>query len=132
MSVCNHGAPLVAMQDASKRGIRFGLASDLTETKMRKTVLTILGALLMAGSVVQIASATDGVSSTTEPHMRKAYRTHTAANERFLNANNASESRASASCQDREPGNPYNPQTDYTGWSSWRESGAWDSRNDCW
>jgi hypothetical protein len=132
MFVCNHGVHLVAVQDASKRGVRFGLASDLTETKMRKTVLTILGALLMAGSVVQIASATDGVSSTTGHHMRKTYWTHTAANERFLNANNASESRASASCHDREPGNPYNPQTDYTGWSSWRESGAWDSRNDCW
>lgn len=48
MFVCNHGVHLVAVQDASKRGVRFGLASDLTETKMRKTVLTILGALLMA------------------------------------------------------------------------------------
>ncbi|OIQ69752.1 hypothetical protein GALL_486430 [mine drainage metagenome] len=99
---------------------------------MRKTILTILGALLMAGSAIQIALATDQVSSTTEHHMHKVRRMAAAASEQFLNANNASEGRANASCQNREPGNPYNPQTDYTGWSSWRESGAWDSRNDCW
>jgi hypothetical protein len=92
---------------------------------MRKTILTILGALLIAGSAVQMASAT-------EHHVRKAHRAPVAANEQFLNANNSSERQANASCQNREPGNPYNEQTDYTGWSSWRESGAWDSRNDCW
>ncbi|MGB9118636.1 hypothetical protein [Bradyrhizobium sp.] len=91
---------------------------------MRKTVLTILGALLLAGSV-QMASAT-------EHHMRKAHQMPTAESEQFLNVNNASEGHANASCQNRGPGNPYNPQTDYTGWSAWRESGGWDSRNDCW
>lgn len=93
---------------------------------MRKTVMIALGALLIAGSAVQMASAT------TENHAHKAHRAQVAANDQFLNANNSSASRANASCQSREPGNPYNPQTDYTGWSSWRESGAWDSRNDCW
>lgn len=90
---------------------------------MRKTVLAILGTLLIAGSAVQMASAT-------EHHMRKAHRAP--ASEQFLNANNSTASGAAGSCQNREPGNPYNPQTDYTGWASWRESGAWDSRNDCW
>ena len=93
---------------------------------MRKTVLTILGTLLIAGSAVQMASAT------TEHHARKAHPAHAVASEQFLNANNSSASGANASCQNREPGNPYNPQTDYTGWSSWRENGAWDSHNDCW
>jgi hypothetical protein len=96
---------------------------------MRKTALTILGALLIAGSAIQMASATEEVNSTTAHHTHKAQRTPVAANAQFLNANNSS---ANGSCQNREPGNPYNPQTDYTGWSSWRESGAWDSRNDCW
>jgi len=99
---------------------------------MRKTVLTILGTLLIAGSAIQMASAADDVNSTTEHHARKAQRTPVAANDQFLNANNSSAGGANASCQYREPGNPYNPQTDYTGWSSWRENGAWDSRNDCW
>lgn len=93
---------------------------------MRKTVTIILCALLIAGSAVQMASAT------TEHHARKAHRTPAAASEQLLNANNSSASGANASCQNREPGNPYNPQTDYMGWSSWRENGAWDSRNDCW
>ncbi len=93
---------------------------------MRKTVLTILGALLIAGSAVQMASATTG------HHARKAHRAHVAASEQFLNANNSGAGGAIASCHNREPGNPYDPQTDYTGWSSWRENGAWDSRNDCW
>jgi hypothetical protein len=91
---------------------------------MRKTVLTILGALLLAGSAVQMASATE--------HTRKAHRTPAAASDEFLNANNASEGRVNASCQNREPGNPYNPQTDYQQWSAWRQNGGWDSRNDCW
>ena len=93
---------------------------------MRKTVMIALGALLIAGSAVQMASATTGHQA------RKAHRAQVAATEQFLNANNSNASGANASCQNREPGNPYNPQTDYTAWSSWRESGAWDSRNDCW
>ena len=88
---------------------------------MRKTVLTILGALLIAGSAVQMASATE--------HVRKARRTPAAASQQFLNANNAAEGRGTT-CS-REPGNPYDPQTDYQLWSSWRENGSWDSRNDC-
>ena len=92
---------------------------------MRKTISTILGALLIAASAVQMASAT-------EHHVRKAHGARVAANAQFLNANNSTVSGATGSCQNREPGNPYNPQTDYTGWSSWRENGAWDSRNDCW
>jgi hypothetical protein len=93
---------------------------------MRKTVMIALGALLISGSAIQMASAA------TENHTRKAHQAQVATNDQFLNANNSSASGAKASCQNREPGNPYNPQTDYTGWSSWRESGAWDSRNDCW
>jgi hypothetical protein len=96
---------------------------------MRKTALIILGALLIAGSANQMASAADEVNSTTEHHTHKAHQTPVAANDQFLNANNSS---ANGSCRNREAGNPYNPQTDYTAWSSWRESGAWDSRNDCW
>ncbi len=92
---------------------------------MRKTVLTILGTLLIAGSAVQMASAT-------EHHGRKAHRAPSAASEQFLNANNSSEGHVSAACENREPGNPYNRETDYTGWSAWRENGSWDSRNDCW
>jgi hypothetical protein len=98
---------------------------------MRKTALIILGALLIAVSANQMASAADEVNSTTEHHTHKVHRTPVAANDQFLNANNSNSS-ASGSCQNREAGNPYNPQTDYTAWSSWRESGAWDSRNDCW
>jgi hypothetical protein len=96
---------------------------------MRKTALIILGALLIAGSANQMASAADEVNSTTEHHTHKVHRTPVAANDQFLNANNSS---ANGSCRNREAGNPYNPQTDYIAWSSWRESGAWDSRNDCW
>jgi nicotinamidase-related amidase len=89
---------------------------------MQKTTLTILGALLVAGSVVQMASATE--------HHRK-HRTPVAATEQFRNANNASEVHASAACQNKEPGNPYNRETDYWGWSSWQEDGGWDSSRDC-
>jgi len=90
---------------------------------MRKTALTIFGALLIAGSAVQMAAAT-------EYHMRKAYRAPVIAGEQFRNANNSVGNLASARCS-TEPGNPYNPQTDYQGWSAFRASGEWDSRNDC-
>jgi hypothetical protein len=46
---------------------------------MRKTVLTILGALLIAGSAVQMATAS-------EHHVRKAYRASIAASQQFRNA----------------------------------------------
>jgi Ni/Co efflux regulator RcnB len=87
---------------------------------MRKTALTLLSALLVAGSMVQMASAT-------EHHMRK-HRMH-ATSEQLLNANNAVH--ANAACQ-KEGGNPYNRETDYWSWSAWQESGAWDSHADCW
>jgi hypothetical protein len=88
---------------------------------MQKTALTIFGALLIAGSVVQMASATE--------HHRK-HRAAAATSEHFLNANNAVH--ANAACQNKEAGNPYNRETDYWSWSSWQESGAWDSHADCW
>jgi hypothetical protein len=87
---------------------------------MRKTALALFGALLVAGSMVQMVSAT-------EHHMRK-HRAHAAAGEQFLNANNAMH--ASAACQ-KEGGNPYDRETDYWSWSAWQESGAWDSHADC-
>jgi hypothetical protein len=89
---------------------------------MRKTVISVIGALLIAGSAVQIAAAA-------EHHVRHS-RVPATANEQFRNANNSVEGRASTWCS-TEPGNPYNPQTDYQTWSAWRALGAWDSRNDC-
>jgi hypothetical protein len=93
----------------------------LAETKMRKTIVAVLGALLIAGSAAQAATAA-------EHHVRDVYRAPVG--EQFRNANNSIDGRASTWCS-TEPGNPYNPQTDYLGWSSWRQLGAWDSRNDC-
>jgi hypothetical protein len=92
------------------------------EKKMRKTVLTIIGALLIAGSAVQMATAAE--------HQVRNYQRSTAAVEQFRNANNSVEGGASTWCS-TDPGNPYNPQTDYEGWSAWRQDGGWDSRNDC-
>jgi hypothetical protein len=92
------------------------------EIKMRKRVLTVVGALLIAGSAVQMATAAE--------HNVRNYRVPAAAGEQFRNANNSVEGRASAWCS-TEPGNPYNPETDYQTWSAWRALGAWDSRNDC-
>jgi hypothetical protein len=51
---------------------------------MKKTVLTILGALLITGSAVQMATAS-------EHHLRKAHHAPISANEQFRNANNSSE-----------------------------------------
>jgi hypothetical protein len=85
---------------------------------MQKTALTLFGALLVAGSMVQMASAT-------EHHKHRA---HAAASAQFLNANNAVH--ASAACQ-KEGGNPYDRETDYQGWSAWEQGGAWDSHADC-
>jgi hypothetical protein len=59
------------------------------ETTMRKTALTILGALLIAGSAVQMATAS-------EHHVRKAYRAPMAATQQFRNANNSIEGRANS------------------------------------
>jgi hypothetical protein len=59
------------------------------ETTMRKTILTILGALLISGSAVQMATAS-------EHHVRKAYRAPISASQQFRNANNSIESRANS------------------------------------
>jgi hypothetical protein len=88
-----------------------------TEKKMRKTIITILGALLIAGSAADMAAAS-------------ARHVYTAPGDQFRNANNSLERRTKTFCS-QEPGNPYNEQTDYMGWSAWRQDGAWDSRNDC-
>jgi hypothetical protein len=90
---------------------------------MRKTILTILSALLITGSAVQMATASPY-------HVRKAYGASVAASQRFRNANNSTDGVAKTFCS-QEPGNPYNEQTDYMGWSAFRQSGEWDSRNDC-
>jgi hypothetical protein len=87
---------------------------------MRKTILTALGMLLIAGSAVQMTTAS----------ARASHSGSVAATQQFRNSNNSIDSRASTWCS-TEPGNPYNPQTDYQAWSAWRALGAWDSRNDC-
>ena len=87
---------------------------------MRKTIITTLGALLITGSAVNMATAS----------ARATGGALVGATQQFRNANNSIDSRASAWCS-TEPGNPYNPQTDYMAWSAFRESGEWDSRNDC-
>ena len=87
---------------------------------MRKTIITTLGALLIAGSAVNMATAS----------ARHVYRAPVAASEQFRNANNSIDGGTKTFCS-QEPGNPYNEQTDYMGWSAWRQEGAWDSRNDC-
>jgi hypothetical protein len=51
---------------------------------MRKTVITILSALLITGSAVQMATAS-------EHHMRRAYRAPISASEQFRKANNSTE-----------------------------------------
>jgi hypothetical protein len=56
---------------------------------MRKTVLTILGTLLITGSAVQMATAS-------EHHVRKAYRAPIAASQQFRNAFNPIEGRANS------------------------------------
>ena len=87
---------------------------------MRKTIITTLGAVLIAGAAVNMAAAS----------ARHVNRAPAAASEQFRNANNSIHGRASTFCS-KEPGNPYNEQTDYMAWSAWRALGAWDSRNDC-
>jgi hypothetical protein len=87
---------------------------------MRKTVITVIGALLIAGSAVQMTTAS----------ARTSGRGTVAATQKFRNANNSIDSRASTWCS-TESGNPHNPQTDFQAWSAWRALGAWDSRNDC-
>jgi hypothetical protein len=90
---------------------------------MRQTALTILSALLIAGSATQIATAS-------EHHGLKMSRALQGVGEQFRNADDSIARRAAGWCS-QEPGNPYNEQTDYEGWSAWRQLGSWDSRNDC-
>jgi hypothetical protein len=85
---------------------------------MRKTMTSVLGVLLIAGSAALITSA-----SARTVH-------NTAASEQFRDSYNSVGGNASSFCS-REPGNPYNPDTDYMAWSAWRAAGAWDGRNDC-
>jgi hypothetical protein len=87
---------------------------------MRKTIITTLGVLLIAGSAANMATAS----------ARAMGDALVADTQQFRNANNSIDSRASTWCS-TEPGNPYNPQTDYMAWSAFRASGEWDSRNDC-
>lgn len=88
---------------------------------MRKLAIAILGGVLITGLTAQIATAS-------QQHGRKAHRAILDTREQFRNANNLA---ASISCQNREAGNPYDEQTDFESWSAWRNSGAWDSHNDC-
>ena len=87
---------------------------------MRKTIVTVLGTFLIAGSAVQVASATE----------RHVYRSPVALSQQFRDANDSVDGTAHTFCS-QEPGNPYDKETDYMGWSAFRISGAWDSRNDC-
>ena len=86
---------------------------------MKKTIMSALGALLIAGSAIQVTPAF-------ARHMRSV---PAASSSTFRNAHGAANDMARW-CS-TQPGNPYNPQTDYQTWSAWRTLGAWDSRNDC-
>ena len=90
---------------------------------MQKAAVTILAALLITGSAVQMTAAS-------ERQKLKAYRAPTVTSERLRNVNASLSGSARGFCS-QESGNPYDEQTDYTAWSSFRQSGAWDSRNDC-
>jgi hypothetical protein len=90
---------------------------------MKKITLTILGALLIVGSAAQIATAS-------ARHVENARRAPAALGEQFSNANASFARRTSGFCS-QESGNPYDKLTDYRSWSAFRQSGAWDSRNDC-
>jgi hypothetical protein len=91
-----------------------------------RTVFTILGALLIAGSTVQAATAK-------YHHASKARVAPVAASQQYRNANDSlvDQRRVNTDCQYRESGNPYDERTDYMGWSAWRTEGGWDSRHDC-
>jgi hypothetical protein len=86
---------------------------------MRKTIMSALGVLLIAGSVAQITPAF-------ARHVRQA---PAASSDTFRNAYGSAD--GTARWCSTEPGNPYNPRADYQTWSAWRALGAWDSRNDC-
>ena len=89
------------------------------EMKMR-TVITVIGVLLVIGSTAQATAASES----------RVQRGHATATEQFRKTYNYIDSRARPFCS-QEAGNPYNERTDYSGWSAWRLLGASDSRNDC-
>jgi hypothetical protein len=62
---------------------------------MRKTVLTILGTLLIAGSAIQMAAAS-------EHHARRAHVAPIAVSQQTRNANNSMESYANSVREDNE------------------------------
>ena len=66
------------------------------ETTMRKAIINILGALLITGSAVQMATAS-------EHHMRKAYRAPVSASEQFRKANNSLDVQTIARTPSTEP-----------------------------
>ena len=68
---------------------------------MRKTVITILGALLITGSAIQMAAAS-------EHHMRKAYRAQVSASEQFRKANNSIDVNTNSIRNDFERRNAFN------------------------
>jgi hypothetical protein len=83
---------------------------------MKKTILSAVAALLIAGSMAQVTPAF-------------ARHDALASSRTFRNALDSDN--GTARWCSTEPGNPYNPETDYQTWSAWRAIGAWDSRNDC-
>src|SRR5882724_11901714 len=102
MIVRNRNSHLTLRPGASSEAQWPRASATLTEMKMRKTILTAFGVLLIAGSAVQMTTAS----------ARSVRQTPAAASEQFRNANNSIRGRASTFCS-QEPGNPYNPQTDY-------------------
>lgn len=87
---------------------------------MRKTLITAIGVLLIAGSAAQAHTT----------HTHRSHHTKAAASEQFRQAN-ASLAIAHTNCEPQEAGNPYDERTDYQGWSAWRQHGAWNSWNYC-
>jgi hypothetical protein len=92
------------------------------EFMMRKAFI-LFCAGLMAASAVRVASAA-------VRHGHKSSLVPVEAVGKLRNANDSFAWSVHASCG-QESGNPYDRQTDYLAWSAFRNSGAWDSRNDC-
>jgi hypothetical protein len=85
---------------------------------MKTTMLSALGAFLTVAAAVQGTPAFARYS-------REAPATSNQFRDAFAGTDGPSQS-----CS-KDPGNPYNSETDPGGWSAWRQSGSWDSRNDC-
>jgi hypothetical protein len=86
------------------------------DDKMKRTILSAVAVLLIAGSMAQVTPA---FARHDAPASSRTFRN-------ALDSDNGTAHWCST-----EPGNPYNPATDYQTWSAWRAIGAWDSRNDC-